>query len=178
MTVKDHTDEFRRRLEHAVNEGLGTATLVASEYAKQSMPGAGARAWIPKGATRLSYKGSNIGSPPGVRTGLLRNSITNARLGKLRWGYGTKVKYGRYVGLGYDHPGGTAYIVRKQGAIFVSKGTEAAYASIGVQLKKTKAFKVAPRPFLQPAYEQNREAIQTAFSRTAAREMERGAIRG
>jgi hypothetical protein len=140
MTVKDHTPEFRRKIERAVNAGLGSASMIASEHAKSSMPGGGALARKPSPKARLRYIPSHAGRPPGVRTGLLRNSVTYAQLGNMVWGYGTRVFYGRIheLGLG-NHP---------------------------------------PRPFLRPAYERNREAIQAAFSRTAAREMERGAIRG
>lgn len=102
--VKDNTDDFLRRVGDAVGGtggGLDRATRFAASKVIASMPGPGAAAFDNDGDGRLeTFIPSNPGTPPGVRIGILRNSITNARLGVLKWGFGTNVDYARPLEFG------------------------------------------------------------------------------
>lgn len=95
----DNTEGYLRLIDKAGTEGLRAASLEAAELAQSSMPGAGAKA-IRTSTGRLGYVPSTPGQPPGIRSGLLRNSITNARINDREFGYGTRVKYGRYLETG------------------------------------------------------------------------------
>lgn len=80
---------------------------------------------------------------------------------------GQKVKQGKRVGdLRYglvhenggtiQHPGGTAYVIIKGKARFVTNAKAAQYAAKGRTVKRTKAhsIKIPKRPFLRPGIEQ------------------------
>lgn len=93
----------------AVDDGVGRAALVLSTAMSSSMPGQGASA-ISFGNTlnkstgkyrkKIVYVSSDPGSPPGVRTGQLRNSITHERIKQMQWAAGTNIPYGRHHEFG------------------------------------------------------------------------------
>lgn len=96
----DNSDEFARLvLLPAIGDGLAAAALEVQEATFGLMPGRGASATVGRRG-RLVYKPSHPRQPPGVRTGLLRNSLTTARIDSLTYGAGTNVGYARYLELG------------------------------------------------------------------------------
>lgn len=106
VTVTDNSEAFLRRLTDAVDKpggGLDAATQFLSAKMRESMPGAGAAVVAGTGGdtgVRSRYVPSTPGNPPGVRTGQLRNSLTNARVGDLRWASGTNVSYAKHLEFG------------------------------------------------------------------------------
>jgi phage gpG-like protein len=99
VRIKDNGDAFMRAFAQSIEEGLRAATLVGADSAAASMPGAGATGAQGRSG-RLTYRPSFPGAPPGVNTGRLKNDIANARIGRFRWGFGTRVFYGRIHELG------------------------------------------------------------------------------
>ena len=106
VVITDNSDAFLKRLEAAVDGpggGLDTATQFLSAKIRESMPGPGAAVIQGTGGDtgiRARYVASTPGSPPGVRTGQLRNSITNGSVGRLRWASGTNVAYAKHLEFG------------------------------------------------------------------------------
>ena len=106
VVIEDKSDAFLKRLTSAVGDpggGLDAATQFLAAKKRESMPGAGAAVIQGTGGDtgiRAKYVPSTPGSPPGVRTGLLRNSLTNARVGLLRWAAGTNVDYAKHLEFG------------------------------------------------------------------------------
>jgi HK97 gp10 family phage protein len=106
VVITDNSDAFLKRLEAAVDGpggGLDTATQFLAAKMRESMPGAGAAVIQGTGGdtgVRARYVASTPGSPPGVRTGQLRNSITNAKVDRLRWASGTNVAYAKHLEFG------------------------------------------------------------------------------
>ncbi len=96
----DNTDAFMRDMQKAIDEGLEAAAFEASKLSARSMPGSGAAAIGKTPTGRNIYRASTPGSPPGIRTGTLRNSIGFARIRRGVWGFGTNLKYGRFLELG------------------------------------------------------------------------------
>lgn len=171
--VSDKTGDYFRRLESAIGDPGGggeraTNFLVSKVVA--SMPGPGAAAFDSDGDGRLDkFSPSNPGTPPGVRNNAtLRNSIANARLGPLKWGTGTKVVYAPIQEFGgtINHPGGTHYITVGAGkAAFITKEKASQIMSSGRNVKKTKPHTITlpPRPFLRPAFRNNRDQMVKQF---------------
>lgn len=91
MTTKSewHGEEWMRQAIPSINKGLTAAAMVMADQATQLLSGPSPSA---------------PGSPPGVDTGTLRNSITFASpesLGtNLRAAFGTAVHYGRHLEFG------------------------------------------------------------------------------
>ena len=106
-TVTWNVDKFQAALVPAINKGLTAAALVCAEQARELLSGPSPSA---------------PGSPPGVDTGHLRNSISHvspeAAGTPLKAHFGTAVFYGRHLEFG-------AYIKPKQAkylAIPVDRG--------------------------------------------------------
>lgn len=91
--IVDHTRDFFRDLRAAVDDGLRVQSLMASESASASMPGAG--------SSKHPYRPSFPGNPPGQVHGTLKGSISNQRVkyGSV-WAYGTRLKYAKFHELG------------------------------------------------------------------------------
>jgi len=102
-------EEFTERAEKAAEAGLGRVAALGADLAAQSMPGSGATA-VPGPTGRLVYTPSAPGQPPGVRTNRLRGSLTWDRLGRLRAGFGTNVRYGRFLEEGTSRMAARPYL--------------------------------------------------------------------
>jgi hypothetical protein len=101
ITVKDNSGPFIDDLVRAIDAGLGAAALEGAESAAASMPGAGATVWGKTKTGRNLYIPAAPFQPPGVRTNRLKGSIANAKLpGRLVHGFGTNVRYGRFLEKG------------------------------------------------------------------------------
>jgi len=101
VVFTDKSEAYLRRLTSAIEDqggALDAATQFAADKSARSMPGAGANVFPGTGGdtgVRARYIPSSPGQPPGVRTNRLRGSLTNARIGTLRWAFGTNVEYAR-----------------------------------------------------------------------------------
>lgn len=84
---------------------------------------------------------------------------------------GTKVEYAAVHEFGgtIPHPGGTAYIVTKDGAKFISNARAARFKN-QKSIRRTKAHSITipARPFLAPAAEDSRERIVNLFAKEIA----------
>lgn len=166
--VVDHSDDFIRDLVVAVEAGLAQAAFIGAESARASMPGAGASA-APGSSGRLAYRASTAGQPPGVRTARLKNDITDAKTGRMSHGFGTQVKYGRYLELGATTPGGQPFWKDKEGNLRFAKKSSPRAA----RMAKTKPGRIAARPFLRPVLLRERVEMENAFAITASKSMAR-----
>lgn len=157
--VEDNSERFLQRVLRAADGGLERASIYVQSEVQRSFqattggvrPGTGGDT-----GDRGVYVASRPGSPPGTRSGRLRNSITYNRAAPLRWQVGTNVKYARIHELGgtINHPGGTAYIVVGPGrAVFISNKKASQIAGKGQQVKRTRPHPIVMprRPFLVPA---------------------------
>lgn len=175
VVVEDKSADFLKRLNVAIDGpggGLARATYIAAGKAKESMPGAGAS--VVKGTggntgVRSRFIASRSGNPPGVRTGLLRNSLTNARVGKMRWAFGTNVKYARIMEKGgtINHPGGTAYVTFGGRAHFVKN----ANAKWWMRRTAPHPIKIPARPYLRPVIRKHRKLLQKEFNQRVRQRM-------
>lgn len=106
VTYTDHSPEYLRKLTAAIDGpggGLDLVTFKLQQRMATSMPGAGAAVLPGTGGDtgkRAKYVPSSPGQPPGVRTGRLRSSMANARVGSLRWAAGTNASYARHLEYG------------------------------------------------------------------------------
>lgn len=111
VVIEDNSDAFLKQLENAIGDpggGLDAATQFGASKTRESMPGAGAAAIHGTGGkkgTIVAYIPSNPGQPPGVRSQggnseRLRDSQTNARVGPMRWAWGSNVSYARALEFG------------------------------------------------------------------------------
>lgn len=99
--IVDRSGDFLRDLARALDQGLGAAALEGEESAVQSMPTQHTQAIgaDSKGQVQ-AYVASRPGNPPHRRTGQLARSVASARLQPGVWGFGTNLKYGRFLELG------------------------------------------------------------------------------
>lgn len=159
VKIEDNSEEFLRRVARGAERGLQRSSIYVEGEVKRELgrttggvvPGTGGDSGV-----RGQYIASRPGTPPGTRSGRLRNSITHRRMSGLRWAVGTNVRYGRTHELGgtINHPGGTAYIVVGPGrARFISNKKAAELQGQGRQVKRTKPHPIVmpKRPFLVPA---------------------------
>lgn len=126
---------------------------------------------------RGRYRASTAGSPPNVRTGDLRRSITE-RSGKMRRTVGTNLRYARIHEFGgtINHPGGTPYIVVGPGrARFISNERAAELESQGKTVKRTKRHQITmpARPYMKPGFEAGVQPAIKAMARMLDKEMEK-----
>jgi phage gpG-like protein len=158
VITQDNSDAFLAKVVRAAELGLSRTAIHIESRVKESLQqttgsvveGTGGDTGI-----RGRYRASTPGTPPGTRTGRLRNSITNTRVGGLRWQVGTNVEYARIHELGgtINHPGGTPYIVVGPGrAVFISNKKAAQVQGKGQQVKRTRAHIITmpKRPYLVP----------------------------
>lgn len=94
VDIQWNGDEYKRLTDEALDAGAGGMAVVFGTEVARSMPGAGASATASGKNGRLRFTPSNIGEPPGVRTGRLRSSIQQARESQGVWRVGTNVLYG------------------------------------------------------------------------------------
>jgi phage gpG-like protein len=181
VVVTDNSDAFLKRLEAAVDGpggGLDVATQTLAAKMREIMPQGGDYG-IANDTPTANIKASAPGSPPMVRSGQLRNSITNARVGALRWAAGTNVKYARIQEFGgtINHPGGTAYFIKDGKAVFVSEKAALQMSLNGQKLNKTNPHQITlpARPYMRPALRNNEAAIGRVFNARVRRIMEGGA---
>lgn len=159
VTIDWKGDEFIAKVEKAADVALNATTQFAADEVKKSM---GAGISVPNDTAVRDTPSSPAGGPPGVRSGRLRASITNARVGKLKWAFGTNVIYARIQEFGgtIQHPGGTAYKVIGPGkAVFVSN------ANATANMKRTKPHTIIlpARPFLRPIINTKKKQMQAVF---------------
>lgn len=107
---------------------------------------------------RNVYKASLPGTPPGSRSGMLRNLMTATRSGPLKRRVGTNLKYARIHELGgtINHPGGTYYTIGAGGKAFFLKAERAQQlASQGRFVGRTKphTINMPKRPYMVPTLE-------------------------
>lgn len=100
--------EISARLAQRATAGVVAAAAAAAQEASSSMGSEGG------GVLRKTKRGRNVyyaapaGKYPGIRTGLLRRSITFRRgRGSMEAQFGTTVKYGRFLEFGWMTPSGT-----------------------------------------------------------------------
>lgn len=168
--IRDYSDQFLADLEQAIDFGLQVASLEGADSAALSMKSAPGI----EGQKISTRPASQPGNPPFARTGRLRSSVGNARTGRLAWGFGTNVRYGRWLELGTTLPGGQPFWKDSDGNLrFASRSSP--HAS---RMAKTKPSRIAPRPWLRPVLVRDRRRLEDAFSRTAARRLAQGVTRG
>ena len=123
-------DEWQRKAIPALNAGLTAAAMVMADQAVRNFGTEGggvagaSRSPLAGGPTRnrrrttgrARYIAAPAGRFPGVRTGLLRNSISFASpesLGSpLRAAFGTALKYGRHLEFGTSRMASRPWIIR------------------------------------------------------------------
>lgn len=86
-------DDAKAITDRAMDVAVGRSAVVLSNEIQRTMPGAGANATASK-TGRLKYRPSQVGQPPGVRTGRLRASVQAAKEAPGIWRAGTNVLYG------------------------------------------------------------------------------------
>jgi phage gpG-like protein len=181
VDVKWFGREFNERLERAVDIGLGRAASDLHNFVLSTLSKTTGRADSKTPTGRNIYTASVPGTPPGSRSGLLRNRTTWAKVGHLRYGVGTDVPYARIHELGgtINHPGGTPYIVTTNGAVFLSKtkADQLRQRGFWVGLTKPHPIKMPRRPYLVPALEEAASSgrLQRVFSQGVRDAME-GAV--
>jgi len=181
VDVKWFGREFNERMERAVDIGLGRAADTLRGDVVLTLQKTTGRAVGQTQTGRNIYSASTPGTPPGARSGRLKNSITSAKVGRMRYGVGTNLKYARIHELGgtINHPGGTPYIVTANGAVFLSRAKAANLEQRGFWVGKTKPhpIKMPRRPYLVPALEEAASSgrLQRVFSQGVRDAME-GAV--
>ena len=159
VTIEWHGDEFINRVEKAADGALNATTQYAADQARLSM---GAGITVPNGTAVRDIPSSPAGGPPGVRTARLRSSITNARVGKLKWAFGTNVVYARIQELGgtIQHPGGTAFLTFGGKAVFVSNANAKSW------MRRTAPHPIVlpARPYLRPVINTKKKQMQGVFN--------------
>lgn len=172
-TYTSRAEEFFGLLTKALDNGLGAATTVAASASRESMVGKDRESLVTGRKPRLTFRGSDPGTPPGVRTGRLQSSISAQRLkfGE-SWAYGTNVKYGRIHELGGRTAGGQPYIVMKidgvTRAVWIKRSTA---ARLGRRVRFTRPSIMPKRPFLKPALLNSRGGMERAFVKAATRSL-------
>lgn len=93
----DNSEAFLKRLENALDKGVGMAAEFLVQGIQDTMPGQGASVKPGTGGdtgVRAEYTPSNPGQPPGVRTNRLKGSIASVKTGKkMQRAVGTNVNY-------------------------------------------------------------------------------------
>lgn len=163
VTVEWKGDQFLAKLTNAV-EGVGGGLDKATQHLAAIMttniqqsggtyaPGTPVRDQAP----------SAPGTPPSSKTGRLAQSMTNAKVGNLRWAAGTNVSYARIQEFGgtINHPGGTAYLTFGGKAVFIKNEN----AKPGMRRTKPHTITLPPRPFMRPALNNNKDKIGKTFN--------------
>lgn len=185
VTFTDNSREYLKKVETAIDKpggALDAATQHVAAKAQESMPGSGAAVRAGTGGdtgVRSKFISSTPGQPPGVRDNTLRGSLTNARVGTLRWAAGTNVEYARIQEFGgtINHPGGTHWIMTSDGPRFIKEQTALNLALKGQPLNKTKPHPITlpARPFLRPALNNNHKGTSREFNRRLKQLMGGGA---
>ena len=120
-------------------------------------------AGIPNDTPTKLQPPSAPGTPPSVKSTGLVGSITNARVGTLRWAAGTNKEYAKIHEFGgvINHPGGTAYIM-----IDGTKFQPVHNRNAKPWMKRTKphAINMPARPFMRPALRNNKAALGRVFA--------------
>lgn len=179
VTIEDRSDEFLRKLTSAIEDehgALDAATQFAASKTRESMPGAGANVFPGTGGdtgVAGKYKSSTPGQPPGVRDGILRGSIKNAKVGPLRWAFGTNIEYAKIQEFGgtVQNPGGQPYLSFGGKAVFVKKEN----AKPWMRRTQPHSITLPPRPFLRPTINVHRATIGKVFNAVLKAKMGGGA---
>lgn len=166
VVITDNSKQFLERLADAFDQpggGLDVGSKFLAGKIKESMYSSGATN-LPNDTPTKLQPPSAPGSPPSVKTGRLAGSITNARVGTLRWAAGTNVEYARIHEFGgtIAHPGGTHYFIGKDGmAVFVSEKKGLQMALEGKKLGRTKPHNITlpARPYLRPSLNNNKKRL-------------------
>lgn len=164
VVITDNSEAFLRRVYDAADKpggALDATSRALADKMKESMYLSGA-AGIPNDTPTKFQPPSAPGTPPSVKSGRLAGSMTNAKIGTLRWAAGTNVEYARIHEFGgvINHPGGTPYVmidgrfqpVRKENAKPWMKRT------------KPHPINMPARPFMRPALNNNKAMLQRVFT--------------
>ncbi len=179
MTRVDwYGDQFLARLNTAVDVGLDAAAEALSSEVRKTLSKTTGRVTGKNATGRNLYRASSPGTPPGTRSGRLRNSIDWNRSGNLRRTVGTNLEYARIHELGgtINHPGGTNYTIGSGGrAIFLSQTKADQLRSQGRFVGRTRPhnIRMPRRPFLVPTLRRMETSgrLQAIFSGTVRRQM-------
>lgn len=177
VRFEDNSAAFLRKLEAAVDKGVGAASEFLVQGIQDTMPGQGASVLPGTGGdtgVRGEYTPSNPGQPPGVRTARLKNSIASVKTGKaMQREVGTNVGYARIheKGGAINHPGGTHFIMTNDGPRFVSDEKALAMKQQGKFVGVTKAHQITmpPRPFMSTGLDASKRGMLAQFKRTVGR---------
>lgn len=138
VRFEDNSAAFLRKLEAAVDKGVGAASEFLVQGIQDTMPGQGASVLPGTGGdtgVRGEYTPSNPGNPPGVRTARLKNSIASVKTGKaMQREVGTNVGYAMPLERG---------TTKMDARPFMSTGLDASKRGMLAQFKRTvgRAFK-------------------------------------
>lgn len=173
----DNSEAFLRKLDAAVERGVGRAGEYIAQGIQDTMPGQGASVIAGTGGdtgVKGKYTPSNPGNAPGVRTARLKNSIASVKTGnKHQRAVGTNVSYARIHEKGgvINHPGGTHYIMTDDGPRFLSeeKALELRLQGKWVGVTKPHTINMPPRPFMLPGLESSKNGMLAEFKRTVGR---------
>lgn len=177
-------DDLRKRVRLGVAAGIGSTAMAAASFVRESMPGPGASGSDSKNrgtGQNDTWTPSNPGTPPGMRKGAaggLVSTINEAKVNEYMWIVGTNSPYARIHEFGgtINHPGGTPYIVTKDGAVFIKKETAARLISEGKTVKYTKphTINMPARPFFAVTIDQRAADLREIFLRSFQRAFLKG----
>lgn len=173
VVYEDKSGPWLKKVEAACDApggALDAATQRLAAIISESMYRSGASG-LPNGTPVKRQPPSAPGTPPAVKTARLAGSFTNARVGTLRWAAGTDVEYAKIQEFGgtIQHPGGTHYVMTKDGPRFITEQKALNLAlSKGTPLKVTGPHSITlpARPFMRPAINNptNFKKIEKAFN--------------
>lgn len=125
-------DEFLKRFEAAAEVALDATTQDLAGIMETDMR---TSITVAPGTAVKDQPPSAPGTPPASKSGNLAGSMTNAKVGRLRYAAGTNVSYARIHEFGgtFTHPGGWLMTF-------------------------------APRPFMRPALNNNRKRLGGVFN--------------
>jgi phage gpG-like protein len=153
VAMEWYGDQFLARVTAAAEGALDTTASALEGEVIRTLAKTTATAESRRGK-RLRFRASMPGTPPGSRTGHLRNSITWNRSGDLKRRVGTNLEYARIHELGgtIQHPGGTHYIMTSGGAAFLSDEKALRLKQQGYWVGSTRphAITMPKRPYLVP----------------------------
>jgi phage gpG-like protein len=183
MTVefRDNSDRVKRILAVAVDRSVGAMAVEAEGLVRRAFPTSNQPTELAfKVGSRLQFRGSPPGTPPGVRSNRLRGSIATRRAGSGLYIVGTNVHYARLHEFGGTiRGGGTAYVMipPTKGArpefVPLKRETAARRSAKGQWVGRTKphTIRMPQRPYLRPTIQQNTARLEQVFAMTFQRQM-------
>lgn len=160
VTIEWKGDQFLKRVEVAAEKALDSTTVRLASIMEISMR---TSITVAPGTAVEDQPPSAPGTPPAPKSGVLAGSMTNAKVGTLRWAAGTNVAYARIQEFGgtINHTGGTAYLSFGGKAVFVKNMNAKSW------MRRTGAHTITlpARPFMRPALNNNRKLLGAHFNR-------------